>query len=88
MRPLSLRRRPQASVYVLRFIDPNQEPLRLDADNARVTSNHIVFYRYEDEQEIFVAGFYLSDVEAVVDLARIQAFPAGDEDLFEATEET
>ena len=41
--------------------------LSVRADNARTTDFHIEFYRHDEDAEVFVAMFSLSDVDSVVD---------------------
>ena len=62
-------------MYTITLIDPGRVRFRLDADNARVTEYHITFYKVEDDAEVLVASFFLSDVEEVIDLSKLEPFP-------------
>ncbi len=67
-------------MYTITLIDPGRVRFRLDADNARVTDYHITFYKVEDDAEVLVASFFLSDVEEVIDLSKLEPFPPETED--------
>ena len=62
-------------MYLVTLLDPDRLRFWLDADNARVTGYHIVFYKTEDKEEVLVASFFLTDVEEVMDVARVTELP-------------
>ena len=57
--------------YVVAMDD--RRVLTVRADNARTTDFHIEFYRGDDDAEVFVAMFSLSEVDSVVDLDAVQS---------------
>ena len=67
-------------MYIVTLIDPDRVRFRLDADNARITDHHIAFYKSEDDDEVLVATFFLTDVEEVIDLSRLEEFPSEEHD--------
>ena len=54
--------------------------LSVRADNARTTDFHIEFYRHDEDAEVFVAMFSLSDVDSVVDLDSVKSHSREDND--------
>ena len=67
-------------MYIVTLIDPDRVRFRLDADNARITEYHIAFYRSEGDDEVLVATFFLTDVEEVIDLSRLEEFPSEEQE--------
>ena len=52
----------------------DQRFLTVRADNARTLDFHIEFYCVEDDDEVFVAMFSLSDVNNVIDLEAVSEY--------------